>query len=176
MHEIEVKIIDIDKDAVIARLEELKASKVFDGEMESLFFRFPDDTSHEPLRLRREGEKVVLCYKKKVDHDSVKVRDEYEVIVECFDAMKELLEALGMEMIDTSKKERLSYCLDNVQVDIDTYSGKYDFIPVFLELEGPSPEAVFAAAEKLGFFQDDCKSWSGFELAKHYKPDGKFIT
>ena len=63
-----------------------------------------------------------------------------------FDACRELLQAVGLEPVRYQESYREEWKLDGVTYDIDEWPG----LPVFLEVEGPSPAAVEAAAGRFG--------------------------
>ena len=96
MKEIEIKIIEIDRKKVEDDLATLGAAKTFDGDVETWFFDFQDDTitrARNLLRLRRIGDKTDLTFKKFVESQSAKVRNEYEVSISDFETMRLILES-----------------------------------------------------------------------------------
>ena len=67
MKEIEIKIIEIDKKRVEDNLAALGAAKTFDGDVETWFFDFQDDTitgQETCFVFRRIGDKADLAFKK----------------------------------------------------------------------------------------------------------------
>jgi adenylate cyclase class IV len=67
MKEIEVKVLNVDKQEIEERLSELGAKQIFDGEIKTCFFDFKDCSivkAKNVLRLRKEGMKSVLTFKK----------------------------------------------------------------------------------------------------------------
>lgn len=75
----------------------------------------------------------------------VRVRQEIEFQVGDFQAAKSFLLALGYQVVMMYEKYRTTYDLDGVLITIDEmpYGN-------FTELEGQTPEAVFALSKKLG--------------------------
>ncbi len=65
--------------------------------------------------------------------------------------MDYILKATGFECIAKIIKHRTSYTLNNTRYEIDDYGT----IPVFIEFESPSEEALIKAAEALGFKKED---------------------
>jgi predicted adenylyl cyclase CyaB len=149
MRETEIKILEIDRAEVERRLRALGARKVFDGEIHALYY---DDAAGSvgnrkgALRLRKEGRKAVLTYKSHVGDSGAKVRDEREVLVSDFGTARAILESLGFSVWLEMKKHRTSYRLRGGHFEFDRYSGAYDYVPEFLEIEGPDVEAVRAFA------------------------------
>ena len=172
MREVEVKIIGIDRVKVECRLRSLGATKPYEGDQVTLFFDFPGNPiakAKNLLRLRQTGSKTVLTFKKFVESESAKVRDEYEVVVSGFEPMRMILESLGLSPTQRLEKHRTSYTLKSgVEVDMDKYGGEYSHIPELLEIEGEGAETVHLHAKLLGFQPEECKSWTTFDVIDYY--------
>jgi predicted adenylyl cyclase CyaB len=172
MKEIETKIIEIDRKRVEDKLATLGAAKTFDGDVETWFFDFQDDTitrARNLLRLRRIGNRADLAFKKCVESQSAKVRNEYEVSISDFETMRLILESIGLISTWRMEKHRTSYALSGgVHVDIDKYSRDFAHIPELMEIEAGDISTIHAHAKLLGFGPDDCKSWDTFDLIDHY--------
>ena len=172
MEEIEVKIIDIDRRKVEERLIALGAKKTFDGEMYAIYYDFSDKRlgkAQDLLRLRKEGDASLIVFKKFVPNEDAKVRREYEVSISDFDAMRSILEELGLSPWLMMRKHRVTYRFQNAHIDLDKYYDNYDFIPDFLEIEASDIETIYYYAQLLGFRRDDCKPWTALDLAEHYR-------
>jgi predicted adenylyl cyclase CyaB len=170
MQEIEVKILNIDKQKVIAQLESLGAKKVLDCEMCSSTFDFADKRLAKEgkfLRLRTKGGITELTLKEKVSTEQAKINEEHEVIVSDKNCLRGILHGLGLKEVKTdAKKHRVEYVLGNVHFEIDTLA---ENIPPLLEVEAPTLEEVQKAVEMLGFsMKDDAKPWSGKDVREHY--------
>ncbi len=168
MQEIEVKILEIDCQSVNQKLESLGAKKVFEGEVTASYYDFSNGKLGKDglvLRLRKKEQTVELTLKKKLSQAEAKIMQEYEVNVTNFEAMQNILYGLGLKEIKTAKKHRISYVLDDLHFDLDTYSG----IPTFLEIEAPTLEKVREYVVKLGFSMKDTRPWSGGDLLWYYK-------
>jgi predicted adenylyl cyclase CyaB len=172
MKEVEVKIIGIDRTAVEAKLRSVGASKIFEGDEETVFFDFPGNpitAAKNLLRLRRAAEKTTLTFKKYVENESAKVRDEYEVMVSDFEPMRVILTSLGLSPTLRMEKHRTSYVLKGgVRVDLDKYAGEFSHIPDLMEVEGEDSEAIHSQIKLLGFQPEDCKTWTTFDLVDYY--------
>ena len=172
MKEVEVKIIEIDREMVERKLRSLGGVRIFEGDEETVFFDFPAGSitaSKDLLRLRKIGDKTTLTFKKFVGDDQVKVRDEVEVSVSGFESMRRILESLGLRAIQRTEKHRTSYSLGTgLRVDFDEYAGELSHIPELMEIEGGDAAAVLASAKLLGFKPEDCKSWTTSDLIDHY--------
>ncbi|HTW91007.1 MAG TPA: class IV adenylate cyclase [bacterium] len=179
MHEVEVKILDIDRAAVEGRLAALGAELCFDGRLDASFFDFP--TGHlglagSLLRLRQEGNRAVLTFKRRTEEEGAKVREENEVAVADFDACRKLLEAMGMIETSRVEKHRTSYRLGPATVVIDRYVGELSFIPEFVEVEAESVDAVRFVAAQLGFARTDLQPWGLAQLIEYYRSAAGGLT
>ncbi|MGK0186079.1 MAG: putative adenylyl cyclase CyaB [Verrucomicrobiales bacterium] len=172
--EIEVKILEVDLRTLRSRLEELHAEPEFSGEMHAVFYDDESGAIREAgnaLRLRREGEQSVLAFKKRLRKDTVKVMDEKEVIVSCFDTMRQILAGLGYVEIAETRKWREEYLLpeSGAKVVIDDYHDRLECVPPFVEIEAASEAVVHETAALLGFSKVECLSWDTRDLAAHYQ-------
>ena len=171
MKEVEVKILEIDRKKVEETLLQLGAKKVFDGNIQTVFLDFPDRRivkAKDVLRLRKEGAKAELTYKKVRFTQSAKTAEEYSVKVSNLETMKLILENLGLKVTESMEKHRVSYKLDTARFDIDRYLGSYDSIPEFMEIETQDTGSIHKYAALLGFKPEDCLPWSTTELIHHY--------
>ncbi|MGA2682276.1 MAG: class IV adenylate cyclase [Candidatus Bathyarchaeia archaeon] len=171
MKETEVKILEINRKKIEQTLIEKGAKKVFDGDIQTLFFDFKDGRivkSKDVLRLRKEEDKIELTYKKVRFTQTTKTAEEYSVEVSNLEAVKKILENLGLSVTESMEKHRISYTLNHARFDIDRYFGIYDFIPEFMEIEAENTAAIYKYAALLGFKKEDCLPWSTVELIQHY--------
>ena len=154
MKEIEAKILEINRKKIEHKIIELGASKIFDGDIQTLFFDFKDGTiikAKDVLRLRKEQDKIELTYKKVRITQTAKTAEEYSVEVSELETMRKILENLGLSIIENMEKHRVSYRLDKVRFDIDRYFGSYGYIPEFMEIEAENVGLIHKYAAILGF-------------------------
>ncbi len=171
MYEIEIKILDIDRKKIERDLMSLGAKQVFDGEIHAVYYDSPNHAmrnNSDTLRLRKEGTTSVLTFKRHVEDADAKVREEKEVEVSDFDAMRSILESIGFSRWLETKKHRTSYQLEGVHFEFDKYHEEYEYIPEFLEIEGTDLQPVLRYAEILGFKKQDCKPWDALQVAEYY--------
>jgi predicted adenylyl cyclase CyaB len=172
MKEIEVKILEVNRKKIEQILVNHGAKKVFNSDIQTLFFDFPKNHSiskaKDVLRLRREPDKTELTYKKVHANKSAKTAEEYSVDVSNLETMKRILENLGLAVTECMRKHRVSYMLNHARFDIDRYLGDYGYIPEFLEIEAENIELIHDYAELLGFKAKDCLPWSTNQLIRHY--------
>lgn len=171
MEEIEVKILEVNRTTLERKLSELDAKKVFDGNIQTFFFDFKEGTiinKKNVLRLRKEQDKIELTYKKVQVTPTAKTAQEYSVEVSSLETMREILENLGLSVIDSMQKHRVSYTLEGARFDFDRYLGSFVYIPEFLEIEAKSTDLIYKYAKILGFNSKDCLPWSTEDLIHHY--------
>lgn len=138
MKETELKFLEIDRIEIEKNLKQIGAKKVFNRMFNVILFDYPDNSITKKgayLRLRDEGDKILLTYKKPVTNHKVKITDEIETAVKDFDETRKILTILGFTEIYNVKKRRIRYKTKDAQFEIDNYLGKYKFIPEFLEIE-----------------------------------------
>lgn len=159
--EYEVRILEINKEEMIKKLEQLGAEK--EGE----FFqkRYVYDTMpkrpNEWYRLRTNGNETTLTYKK-ITSDKIDGTKELEIIVSDFEKTKEMLEVMGYKHKGYQENKRLRYILDGVEIDIDSWP----LIPTYMEIEGKSVEDVNKIIEKLTINKNQVTSLDCQEIYK----------
>lgn len=142
--EIEATFVEVDKEKLRAKLQSLGAKLIHP---EVLMRRVVFDTGvHSFTRVRDEGGRVVLTYK--CHHDNTLTgTEEINVEVSNYDDTIAILKASGLTAKADQDSYRESWELDGVEIDIDTWP----WIPTYVEIEGPTPEAVSQTASKLDF-------------------------
>jgi len=148
--EIEAKFPAIEADKVRTALVGAGAQQEHEERlMRRKNFDYPDKSLESKggwIRVRDEGDKVTLAYKQLHDR-SLHGTKEVSLAVEDFDRMVQFLESVGFKQTSYQETKREKWLLDWVEVTIDTWP----WVPSFVELEGPSEEAVKSVAAKLGF-------------------------
>jgi adenylate cyclase, class 2 len=166
--EIEAKFLEIDKNALIKKLQELGAEdKGEDKLSEMIFYDQTGDwlkTGRTFVRIRSSSKETLLTYKNHFD-DSASGVTEIETKVQDAERMKGILEAVGLVMKRKQEKIRHKFLLDNVIIDIDTWPK----IPAYVELEGQSEEDLKNLADKLGFEWDKAVFGLAGEVIESYK-------
>jgi adenylate cyclase class 2 len=171
MHETEIKILGIDRKKLEKKLLSLGAEKTFDGEIHAFYYDTPDRSVRArrgTFRLRREGTLSVLTFKAHVDDSEAKVREETEVTVSDFNAMRSILKSVGFFPWMEMKKHRTTYSLPGVHFELDKYTDEFGFIPEFLEIEARDIGAIYKNAAALGFSKEDCRPWDALQVAEYY--------
>jgi adenylate cyclase class 2 len=148
--EIEVRFLEINEGALIKTLIELGASDHGEDFLEEVIFydkalRWRDEEG-KFVRLRQNNRGTFLSYKHHQEN-TADGTEEIELKVDDFQKAEALLERMGLVAYRHQQKKRHSFELDGVIADIDTWPK----IPTYVELEGPSEDALKQVAAKLGF-------------------------
>lgn len=118
------------------------------------------------LRLRLAGAEATLTVKERTGDDSeYKVRRETETVVDDADAMRKMLQAVGLSPVYRYQKYRRSYRHGDLKILLDELP-----LGTYVELEGAT-EAIDAFAAQLGFGRDDYIRLSYRELQMQSLPD-----
>ncbi len=172
MEEVEVKFLDIDPVALQKKLESIGARKVGEFFYRRYVFDYPDlrlNTDGAWLRLRDEGDKVTLTYKKRKGKGSSHEENDqgmHEVEVEVNDFEKTRLLMLELGLVDKFYEEnkRIRWEKDGIEFDIDTWPA----IPTYLEIEATRWDEIDKAIRLLELNPDDRKIFSTHQIyAQH---------
>jgi len=144
--EFEVKILDIDVDEIIAKLESLGAKKIREKNQKRFVYDFNPVKENSWVRLRTDGQKITLTIKE-IQNDQIDGTKEMEIEVDNFEKTNLLLEKLGYKHKAYQENKRISYILNNVKIEIDFWPQ----IPPYLEIEGQSVDEVEQMVKTLGY-------------------------
>lgn len=156
--EIEAKMRLHDHDAVIARLEALGAARVAELSETNSYFDTPQGTlksTDQGLRTRVEvrnaglaNEQITTTITHKGPRATGALKSRFESELVCDNARDAalLLGALGYHHVLSFEKRRTRYELDGCLIELD----ELPVIGRFIEIEGPTDDAVIAVREKLG--------------------------
>jgi adenylate cyclase class 2 len=147
-NEYEAKILNIDVDAVREQLRAAGAQRAFDKTLFTrLIFESEAVQGEQWLRLRDEGGKTTLTLKQVSDATTINGTTEIEVEVDSLETTSELLKAIGLRQVRYQQNYREEWQLGDITYDFDTWPD----LPTFLEIEGPSEDAVRMAVKDLGY-------------------------
>jgi len=167
MQEFEGVFLAINKKELEEKLEVLGAEKIGDFLFHSTSFDFeglPLDSDHSWVRLRDDGDVVMLAFKKRlgvtdeIGNDSGMI--EHEITVSDFDTTVAILKSIGMIEKFSQEQKRTSWKLDDVTFDFDTRP----MLDTYLEIESTNDEKVDGAATKLGLNVEDKKILSATQI------------
>lgn len=142
--EYECRILEINKEEFILRLEELGAVKKGEYFQRRFVYDFNPKIPNKWIRLRTNGKDTTLTIKEIIDK-TIDGTKELEINVSSFDDTNKILNELGYIARNYQENKRITYILDNVEIDIDTWP----LIPTYVELEGTNKESVDKIIKKL---------------------------
>lgn len=169
MTEIEVKILEINREEMEKKLKALGAKKVRDEIMEAVIYFTGDKWGEgDGIRIRKEKGKVILTVKRALEGEDAKFMDEENIEVEDFDKMRNMMKLLGFKESVYYKKRRITYEVGDIEIVIDKYLEDLDYIPEYIEIEAPTKEKVYNMVQKLGYKDSDCNYFGFSQLYDYY--------
>ena len=142
--EYEIRILEINQDEMIKKLETLGATKKGEFEQKRYVYDLKPVQNGKWIRLRTNGKNTTLAYKDIVS-DTIDGTKEVEFEVSSIRDAEEFLNKIGFNYRSLQENKRIQYILDGVEIDIDTWP----MIPTYMEIEGESEEKVNKMIEKL---------------------------
>ncbi len=138
MHiEYEARILEIDKEKLIKKIEHLGAKKIAEFNYKRRVYDFNPKCDNKWIRLRTDGNKTTLTIKK-IQTKNIDGTKEMEIEVSNFEETNLILEELGYKSRSYQENKRIRYLLNDVELDIDSWP----YIPTYLEIEGKDKESV----------------------------------
>lgn len=135
--EYEIRILEIDKEEMIKKLEGLGAIRRGKFEQKRYVYDLRPVEKSKWIRLRTNGKTTTLTYKN-IESNTIDGTKEVEFEVEDFNKANEFLERIGFKNRSYQENERIQYVLNNIEIDIDTWP----MIPTYMEIEGNSEMEV----------------------------------
>lgn len=135
--EYEVRVLEINIDEMIKKLEALNAKKVGEWEQKRYVYDLIPKSENAWLRLRTNGTETTLTYKN-VEKNTIDGTKELEIVVSDFEKTNNMLELMGYHHRGYQENKRIRYILDDVEIDLDTWP----LIPSYMEIEGKNEKEV----------------------------------
>lgn len=163
MKEYETKVLDINQEEVEKKLADLGSERIHEVLQRRWVFDINPE-AHEWIRLRDDGIKTNITYKKKTG-TGISETEEIEVEVDDFEKARKILSAMDFKGKYYQENKRILYKLDDIEFTID----KWPNIPTLLEIESTSEEKVRKGLEMIGM--KDAGNLSVKEVYKKYGID-----
>ncbi len=167
-NEIEAQFLDINKDEIRERLAGAGAKCV---KPEVLMRRIVFDTGrpHTFARVRDEGAgKIVMTYKNVSDDKSIMGTKEVNLVIDNYENGVMFMRGCGLEEKAEQESLRETWVYDGGLGEVEICIDTWPWIPTFIEIEGPSEEAVWKTAEVLGLDKSMAKFGSVDTTYEHY--------
>lgn len=147
--EYEIRVLEVDKEEMIKRIEQLGATKVGEYHQRRYVYDFNPAQEGKWIRLRTNGYETTLAIKD-IEKNTIDGTKEIEFKVDNFDEANLFLNQLGYFAKGYQENNRIQYKLNDVEIDIDAWP----MIPIYMEIEGPDAESVNKVLEKLDVEKD----------------------
>jgi len=117
------------------------------------------------VRLRKTNKKTTLTVKHILEDNGTNLQQmmETEMVVPSMEVAKDFLKELGFSYKSYQEKRRISYVLNNHEIDIDTWPG----LPTYMEIEGENEEDIKEILGLLGYSMKDTISCTVDEIYKN---------
>lgn len=171
--EIEAKFLNTDHDALRKYLKsngaELKHPMRL---MKRAIFDYPDmrfqkNDHSEYLRVRDEGDKATITYKKFLDDSNYVL--EKETTIGSFEDMVEILKRVGLKVFSYQESKRETWQFKNVEIVLD----EWPWVAPMIEVEGPDEDSIKEISAELGFNWEDAVFGTVDNVYKFYFPKMK---
>ncbi len=166
-NEIEAQFLGINKDEMRGRLAGVGAKCV---KPEVLMKRVVFNTGlHSFARVRDEGAgKIVMTYKNVSDDKSIMGTKEVNLVIDNYENGVMFMRGCGLEEKAEQESLRETWVYDGGLGEVEICIDTWPWIPTFMEIEGPSEEAVWKTAEALGLDKTTVKFGSVDTTYEHY--------
>lgn len=161
--EYEVRVLEIDVEKLIKKLNELGAKKVGDWNQRRYVYDIDVNCKTRWIRLRTNGENTTLTYKE-IQEQTVDGTKEIEFEVENFDIANEFLQKAGFLNGKYQENHRIRYMLNDVELDIDTWP----MIPTYLEIEAQNEKQVYDMIKLLELENEKITAEDVVEVYRNY--------
>ncbi len=168
MLEIELKILEINKEEITKKLLSLGAIQTTRELYIEEAFDYSDErikNNNQLCRLRQQGKKIKLTHKgKRQKSKNFSIAEETEIEVSNYQTTKKILENLGLSSYRYREKYRTKFKYNNTSIELD----EHPTIPPYLEIEG-TKEAIQETLQKLGYTLADTTPLTASEILKKYE-------
>ncbi|MBP3581954.1 MAG: CYTH domain-containing protein [Clostridia bacterium] len=164
--EIEARILDIDAQEIIDKLESLNATFVGDWLQLRNCYDFNPVKPNSWIRLRTNGKETTLTIKE-IENLTISGTKELEIIVSNFEETDKILNKLGYKARSSQENRRIRYMLDGVEIDIDSWPK----IPTYLEIEANTQEEIISVLKKLDIDKNKLVTLDVVSIYSHYGLD-----
>lgn len=177
MDEIEVKILDINKDEIMKRLEKAGFEKVKDEHQINTIYDFSDLSLHEKkgyARIREITHKdgkapsVYMTTKIMLSQEKYKIMDEAETLIQDASAGHNIFKTLGLSVRKVLIKDRISYRYGESLIEIDDVAHEEYPFPL-LEVETRNEEELKKIVDILGYTMADTTALTMTEIQANHK-------
>lgn len=166
-NEIEVKVLEIDKQDLISKLEKLWAVFVSEKNLSTKQFFLEDKKISFRIRKfeDKNSQESFMTLKKSIPNDKAVTNMELETTIWNFETMDNILSQLWFNSFSISSKIRTTYELNWVKFEID----EIEWIPTFFEIEAGSIETIYKYVDLLWYEKSQISLLWEKEIREIYK-------
>lgn len=180
MKEVELKILNIDKKKITAKLRNIGARKIIKRTLireiyfEKVGVKNYTHNNYSSLRLRSIGKNNELTVKIKEESGMFGIWKEIETTMGDFETAKSILETIGFKPFRVREKYREEYMFKNIKIEIDTYPKMNPYV----EIEAKSEVEMMKFLEEMQFPIEYATKETATEIIKRSKlnPDNLVFT
>ena len=176
--EIEVKVLNIDKDKLEKKLINMGAELIKkERQVNTIFMDIDDDIEdvgrgylriRESENLTNGKKRSMITFKRNLSQDGFRENEEIETVIEDKDSMVKILSCLNIDVRSVGRKERLRYNFEGIQFDIDTWD-KETYPNPYLEIEVTDSLDIQRAMDLLNIDKSQVTTKSLKELREDLK-------
>jgi len=176
-NEIEVKIVPINLELIIHKVNMLNCNLVKQENQINKIYDFPNGLLRENggyARIRiindliRDEKRIYMATKKVISKDEFKIMEENETEITNDKAGENIFISLGLKLFREVKKYRESYSYKNSLIEIDINDKDFFNIP-YVEIESNDEEELRQVVHELGYTMEDTTTESIYELIERFK-------
>lgn len=167
----EGKILEINKDLILERLNMLSATLIMDHDVKSVYFDFSDmrlRKQNKILRLRFLENNCFLMLKERKHNNQINVFEEDYIELDNQDNLASIFRKMDVLEFSRDLRHITSYRLNDTLVKISIYPN----IPAFISIEANSEDELRESVILLGFSMQDVKPWSSKDILDFYLNKG----
>lgn len=161
--EYELRVLEIDEEEIISKLEKLGATKVGEWHQKRYVYDTNPKSTSEWYRLRTNGKITTLTYKN-IEKNTIDGTKELEIEVSDFEKTNQLLQLMGYKHKAYQENKRIRYIFNGVEIDIDSWP----LIPSYMEIEGKSEEEIMEALKILSIDQNKITTLNCSNIYKEF--------
>ena len=176
--ELEVKVLNIDKEKLKERLVKLGAKLIkIELQVNTIFMDIDEDIEdvgkgylriRESENLLSKETKNTLTFKRNISQNGFRKNEEIETVIEDKDSLVKILSCLNIDVKNVGKKERIRYEFEGIKFDIDTWDTETYPYP-YLEIEVEHPNDLEKAIKLLELNRENVTTESIKELRAKVK-------
>lgn len=177
MKELETRILDIDVNDIILKLNSIGAIKVKQENQINNIYDFNDkrlikNKGYARIRtiedMLNSSTHYFMTTKKLLTQDTFKVMEENETEVLNVKSAENIFKSLGLELIQSIKRYRESYKYNNTLIEIDINDKSFCPFP-YIEIESPNTRELEQVVLILGYTMNDTNSQTIYEILEQLK-------